>query len=443
MRHHLSDNQRLPQPIPVCLYLVAVLFLFVPAGLVAQKKTTVRPAASRQAKPAKPTKPEPVYLVVEAKPGESVPTLLARFGLDGYECNVSEFFRINGLKEDYRLKAGASYKIPVQVVLYDGKTIRSTLGIDDWQTATRISDFNKDCKTKGYRSRDFIDDKELWVPWHELNCREEVALVQAVREAEVVRANTAVQLKEPTAGAGSRVFPIFGKKYQKTPLASSKLKGKVFYVISGHGGPDGGAEGRRAGHNLCEDEYAYDVALRLVRLLISHDATAYMIVRDDNDGIRDDAFLKCDKDETVWGDLAIPIDQKERLGQRTTLINELTEIHNKANVKDQMIIEIHVDSRLRHKEIDVFFYYRPDSDPSKEMAEKLHKTFLQKYARVRSQKRYNGSVTPRALYTLRETTAPVAVYVELGNIRNDWDQQRLVIPSNRQALANWLFEALK
>jgi N-acetylmuramoyl-L-alanine amidase len=102
-----------------------------------------------------------------------------------------------------------------------------------------------------------------------------------------------------------------------------------------------------------------------------------------------------------------------------------------------------VDSRLRHKETDVFFYYRPDSEPSKKLALKIHKTFLQKYARVRSQKRYNGTVSPRGLFTLRETIAPVAVYVELGNIRNDWDQQRLVIPSNRQALANWLFEALK
>lgn len=440
MRHHSSDNLSMRLPISLCVSLVALLFLLVPAGLAAQKRTTIRSATPKLVKPAKP---EPVYLVVEVKPGESLPMLLTRFGLDGYSCNVTEFFRINGLKEDYRLKANVAYKIPVQVVPYDGKTIRSTLGIDDWQTATRIADFNKDAQTKGYRTRSFIDSKELWVPWHELNCREEVALVEAVREAPVSQVSTAVKLKEPTAGEGSRVFPVFGKKYQKTPLASSKLKGRVFYVISGHGGPDSGAEGRRAGHNLCEDEYAYDVALRLVRLLISHDATAYMIVRDDNDGIRDDAFLRCDKDETVWGEQVIPIDQKERLAQRTTLINELTEIHGKAKVKDQTVIEIHVDSRLRHKEIDVFFYHRPDSEPSKDLATKMHNTFLQKYARVRSQKRYNGSVSARGLYTLRETTTPVAVYVELGNIRNDWDQQRLVIPSNRQALANWLFEALK
>lgn len=430
---HLPSDFRFAQRLFWCV--AVVLALCCPVLLSGQKTATARPAA------AKPAKPDPEYLQVTVLPGETVPTLLARYGLDGYTCNATEFFKINGLKEDYRLKADAVHKIPVYVVPYDGKTIRSTLGIDSWQVATRISEFNKTAQAKGLRARSFIDDKVLWVPWHELNCQEETALMEAVKEASISQVNTAVHLNEPTAG--SRVFPIFGKKYEKTPLLSQSMKGKVFYIISGHGGPDSGAEGKRAGHNLCEDEYAYDVSLRLVRLLISHGATAYMIVRDENDGIRDDTYLKCDKDETVWGGLTIPLDQKERLAQRTTVINQLTDIHKKAGVKEQTVIEIHVDSRHHHQEIDVFFYYRPDSAPSKALAQKMHNTFLQKYARVRAQKRYNGSVSARGLFTLRETTAPVAVYVELGNIRNDWDQQRIVVPSNRQALANWLFEALK
>ncbi|MFZ4477301.1 MAG: N-acetylmuramoyl-L-alanine amidase, partial [Saprospiraceae bacterium] len=32
--------------------------------------------------------------------------------------------------------------------------------------------------------------------------------------------------------------------------------------------------------------------------------------------------------------------------------------------------------------------------------------------------------------------------IELGNIKNDWDQQRLVLKNNRQAIANWLLESL-
>ena len=382
------------------------------------------------------------YLKVLAKSGDNVPVLLGRYNLDGYDCNVTEFFKINKLKEDYRLKANTAYLIPVMVVDYNGKSIRSTLNIDDWQTAIRIDAYNKLAQEKGLRVRSFIEDKQLWVPWHELNCPQSGELAQTLAVAEARISGDETELLESTAARGNRIFPVFGKKYANTPLSSRKLQGKVYYIISGHGGPDGGAEGTRAGHTLCEDEYAYDVALRLVRLLVSHGATAFMIVRDPNDGIRDEAYLKCDKDEVVWGDKDIPLDQKERLGQRTELINQLTERYLKSGITDQTIIEIHVDSRHRHRETDVFFYYRPDSEPSKTLALKMHKTFLQKYMKVRSQKEYNGTVTPRGLFTLRETTTPVAVYIELGNIRNSWDQQRLVIPSNRQALANWLCSSL-
>lgn len=418
----------------VGLFLILTLTV---SQLSAQKKLAARlPDVSSGS-------PSASYLEVEAQSGDNVPALLGRYSLDGYDCNITAFFDINKLEEDYRLKANATYKIPVLVVQYNGKTIRSTLGLDDWGTAIRIDQYNKNLLAAGLRSRSFIDDKELWVPLHELNCPAEGELAEAVKATSKARASGQSIPDESSASKGNRVFPIFGKKYAKTPLASQKLKGKVFYVISGHGGPDVGASGKRGGHTLCEDEYAYDVALRLVRLLVSHGATAYMIVRDENDGIRDEAYLDCDKDETVWGDQTIPLDQKERLAQRTELINKLTAQYLKAGVQDQTIIEIHVDSRHRKQEIDVFFYYRPESEASKELALQMHKTFLQKYARVRSQKSYNGSVSSRGLFTLRETTTPVAVYIELGNIRNSWDQQRVVIANNRQALANWLFEALK
>lgn len=418
---------------------IGCLLILFSSGIIASAQ---KPLAANLSDPKLKKLPDS-YLEVKTQSGDNVPKLLERYSLDGYDCNVTAFFQINRLKEDYRLEADASYKLPVLLVQYNGKTIRSTLGLDDWNTAIRIDQYNKDLQAAGLRERSFIDDKELWVPWHELQCPAEGEFAEAVKATSKAKSSGSAVLKESSAAKGNRVFPIFGKKYEKTPLLSQKLKGKIFYVISGHGGPDAGASGKRAGNTLCEDEYAYDVALRFVRLLVSHGATAYMIVRDENDGIRDEAYLKCDKDETVWGDQEIPLDQKARLAQRTDLINQLTEQYLKAGVKDQTIIEIHVDSRHRKQEIDVFFYYRPGSDLSKELALQMHKTFLQKYARVRSQKSYNGTVTSRSLFTLRETTTPKAVYIELGNIRNSWDQQRVVIANNRQALANWLFAALK
>lgn len=384
--------------------------------------------------------PDPVWLTVLTRQGDDVPELLTRYGLDEFDCNITQFFKINKLREDYRLQPNKPYKIPVQEVTYNGKSIRSTLNISDWATAKRIQEYNENARKRGLRADDFIVSKKLWVPWHELNCPAKGEAAQATVNRPTVANITG--LDEAGAAKGNRNFPIFGPGYAKTPLVSTRLRGKVFYIISGHGGPDSGAQGKRAGHTLCEDEYAYDVALRLVRLLVSHGATTYMIVRDPNDGIRDEQYLRCDQDEQVWGGRTIPLDQKARLKQRTDIVNALTERNRKAGLTDQTIIEIHVDSRTHDTKTDVFFYYRPDSEPSLRMAKRFHQTFLQKYLKVRGQRRYNGTVSPRGLWTLRETTAPTAVYIELGNIRNDWDQQRLVLKNNRQAVANWLCEAL-
>lgn len=394
------------------------------------------------------------FLSIIAKSGDDIPKVLEAYGLADYDCNITQFFKLNRLRDgDYRLTSGKTYMLPIQIVAYNGKSIRSTLSIDDWETAVRIRDFNDNATRRKVRTDKFTESKQLWIPWHETNCAETGSTAPPVVEARV-GAKTAnpsgvvtgagkIATGEPESDANKRHFPIFGKKHAYTPLLSTRLKGKVYFLISGHGGPDPGAQGKRAGVTLCEDEYAYDVTLRLLRFLLSHGATAYMIVRDPNDGIRDDNYLKSDKDEVVWGNKAIPLNQKERLGQRTDLINALSEAHVKKGQTDQTVVEIHVDSRSVATETDVFFYYRINSEPSMQLALNMHQVFLEKYREKRGPSRqYKGTVSARDLYTLRETTTKKAVYVELANIRNDWDQQRIVLSNNRQALANWIGEAL-
>ncbi|GAB4494736.1 MAG: hypothetical protein OHK0019_21930 [Saprospiraceae bacterium] len=415
------------------------LLLFNPFGALSQQAIT---AAKKQT--AKAGAPPRTYVTALTQAGDDVDALLARYGLDGYDCNVSHFVKINNLRNNKTIKAPATYKLPIEIVTYNGKSIRTTLNITDWRVAKRIETFNKFAKEEGLRPDNFLQTKKLWVPWHELNCPEKKETVTPEASLDKNKKDRVVALGSGERGIGksARNFSIFGEKYANTPLISSKLKGKVFYLVSGHGGPDTGAQGKRAGRTLCEDEYAYDVTLRLLRLLLSHGATAYMIVRDPNDGIRDTEFLSCDSDETVWGNRAIPRDQKERLQQRCDVINDLTKQNANKGVSEQIFIEIHVDSRSHDHKTDVFFYYRPDSEVSHKLALHMQKVFLMKYLKKRSQRGYTGTVTPRSLYMLRETTTPKAVYVELANIRNSWDQQRLVLKNNRQAVANWLCEAL-
>lgn len=108
----------------------------------------------------------------------------------------------------------------------------------------------------------------------------------------------------PSAASGTRkvgdklVYPLFGKKHAEYTLRSNQLKGACFYLSSGHGGPDPGAIGKAGGHKLHEDEYAYDITLRLARALMEEGATVYMIIQDEKDGIRDGRYLRNSKRET-------------------------------------------------------------------------------------------------------------------------------------------------
>ena len=100
---------------------------------------------------------------------------------------------------------------------------------------------------------------------------------------------------------------------------------------------------------------------------------------------------------------------------------------------------IHVDSRSIHKNQDVFFYYYKKSNIGKETAFNLHRKFRKKYQQFQKGRGYFGTVNERSLYVLKNTTPP-AVYVELANIKNKKDRLRLIKSSNRQALAEWLYE---
>ena len=96
----------------------------------------------------------------------------------------------------------------------------------------------------------------------------------------------------------------------------------MFYLVSGHGGPDPGAIGIYQGRQLHEDEYAYDIILRLARELLSRGAKVHIIIQDKKDGIRDGHVLANSKRETCMGD-PIPLNQVARLKQRCDWVNKL------------------------------------------------------------------------------------------------------------------------
>ena len=240
------------------------------------------------------------------------------------------------------------------------------------------------------------------------------------------------------AGSGKTIHePLFGKELAKVRVTGNRLKGACFYVVSGHGGPDPGAIGKVGKYELHEDEYAYDIALRLARNLMQEGAEVRIIIQDAKDGIRDDSYLSNSKRETCMGE-PIPLNQVQRLQQRCDKINALYRKDRK-NYSYCRAIFIHIDSRSKGKQTDVFFYYSNKKGESKRLANNMKNTFESKYDKHQPNRGFSGTVSGRNLYVLSHTT-PASVFVELGNIQNTFDQRRLVMNSNRQALAKWLME---
>ncbi len=222
-------------------------------------------------------------------------------------------------------------------------------------------------------------------------------------------------------------------------IYDDKLKGAIIYLISGHGGPDPGAVAELGENTLCEDEYAYDICLRIARCVEESGGKAYMIIGDPNDSIRNDTYLKVDYDEYCWPDLEIPRDHNLRLKQRADAVNDLY-AQNKS-VEYQRVVEIHLDSRGISSAVDVFFYYYPGSKKGKLTAETLQKVFSEKYAKYQPNRGYAGTVGERSLLVMKKVLPP-EVFLELGNIQNEKDRKRFLDPDNRQAIAKWITEGL-
>ena len=287
-------------------------------------------------------------------------------------------------------------------------------------------------KRYGYSVSDNIED---FIALNKDHLGENNALLAGVKYKLPANDDAAETMDTPVKGSGKTVrYDIFGDKYADVEITSSDLKGAVYYLMSGHGGPDPGAMGKYEGHTVCEDEYAYDVTLRLAKNLIQEGATVYLITRDPNDGIRDESFLKIDKDEVCYPNLTIPLNQTKRLQQRSNAVNKL---YTKHRGEFQRMIAIHVDSRSKGENIDVFFYNDIRSETGKKAATILKNTFQEKYREHQPGRGYGGTVSDRNLYVVKNTLPP-AVYIELGNMNHSRDIKRLIINDNRQAVANWL-----
>jgi len=397
------------------------------------------------------------HAVAKVKKGDNIEKLLKRYLLTPHTCNIQSFCQINKLDNKELIMAGKVYKLPMLIIHYNGKSIRSSIGMDDLEKAKKIEKLNTELLKAGIRDQHFKESKRIWVPTSEYECNESQETKQDGSAGLADDGSDGENEKSTTKGGPSPGVtptelkrkgikeinvPLMGEGYDIVHVEDLSLSGNVYYIISGHGGPDPGAVCSECQEMLCEDEYAYDVALRLARNLMQHGATVHVIVQDANDGIRDDLYLACDNDELLNGKYSIPVNQKKRLSDRASAVNRLYHKYRKQGIKHQKAIEIHVDSRNKNTRQDVFFYYNKEDKKGKKLAENVQEVFASKYDKHQKDRGYKGYVEDRGIFMVRNVL-PTMLFVELANIRNASDQKRLLINTNRQALANWLFEGLR
>lgn len=383
-----------------------------------------------------PQKKQEFHRII-AKSGDGISILLQRFNLDINEFNINKFKELNSKKilKNNELILGYNYYLPILIIKYNSKSIESSIEGINREIALKILEYNKKLLSKGLISESYKISKKIYVPLDYLNDK------KIEKISDTIEKKTAINPFYFEIKGKKGDFKIFGDKYSKVTKKTSVFRGYIFYLVSGHGGPDPGAIGFKDGFELHEDEYAYDVTLRLGRNIIENGGRVYFLIIDKDDGIRDDRYLNTGAKEMFFTGDTISIIQKERLSKGAEIINEYFH-KNKKKAKEQISINIHLDSRETKQKIDIFFYHQDNNKKGETIANTLLKTIKHKYDKKQPGRGYTGSVSTRNLYMLKNVI-PTTVYIELGNIQNERDQIRFIEFNNRQAIANWLYEGLK
>jgi len=170
------------------------------------------------------------YHTVSPRSGDALHNFLARYEMSIANGMKQAFLEMNNLTNTSYLYMHKKYTLPVQLYNYNGKSIRSTLGIDDWKRAVRIKEYNESLLNRGVRSTHFTKSKILWVPTPELSNENPIAITT---KSKSTKSNPTKPSPTPVALQSFINDDIYGKQYAKVEFIDQELQGKVFYVVSG------------------------------------------------------------------------------------------------------------------------------------------------------------------------------------------------------------------
>lgn len=222
------------------------------------------------------------------------------------------------------------------------------------------------------------------------------------------------------------------------------LYGWVIVLDPGHGGMDPGSSATHAERRVVEDEYVYDVALRVRRMAKAKDAIVGMTLTDDV-GERNWTASRIFPDartERFTLDNSIVFAQTQGLRRRLTYGNRFFRTYPKHR---RVWISIHFDVLGKNDQIDGVRIIAPDTELR--LAKALEQSFgIAKRLRDEDAIVSNGDRDHgiRRLFILGSQNAfREKVLIELGNFNNDGDLWRIRDWKVREAYAQAIIRALE
>lgn len=223
--------------------------------------------------------------------------------------------------------------------------------------------------------------------------------------------------------------------------AKGHLYGKVVVIDAGHGGQDPGSHGRFGSDKIWEDEYAYDVALRVRDLVRKQEGLAFLTTQDPNHKTPRDwsssRVFPADHDEVFSLDRSQVRARTVGMQRRLAYANTIKRRYPRHQV---VFIAIHFDVVGKRNDIEGVQVIA--DRPSSVLARALVDAFGERMRRENPFEVIGQGA--RNLYILNgENRIRDRVLIELGNFNNPNDVWRIRNFKVRQDYAERIVKALR
>ncbi|AHH10809.1 Autolysin [Borrelia coriaceae ATCC 43381] len=237
----------------------------------------------------------------------------------------------------------------------------------------------------------------------------------------------------------SQLFKSFEKLVKSRPVKNNNLKNKLIIIDPGHGGLDPGAIVKaRDGLNneifVVEDEYVYDIALRLYVYLKEYGGNVELTILSPEHLIRDslsanntfvnvknEVYNDYDLNKTDTVDSWINGAQ-EGLRKRLTVVNKFIKKYKNVKEDDILYISLHSDNSVGAPRCMGFYYQSEEGKGfdahSKSIIEKMTKDFKR-----------TPYVKGQNLYVLKNNVVKTKLLVEIRNLA--FDEEAWAIRSSK------------